>query len=238
MFTAHHWRRLSAVLLCGVMLAIADSAISQLTEEEQQALDARLSVIYHGDPLNDEMVRGIYVLVSYSRNNFFIDSAGRYRGFEYDLLKGYERFLNQGKKNASDRKKLVFIPMPFQDILPALAEGRGDIAAAGFTTTDERLKKVDFTKPYLPGVDEIVVMHKDEPVIDSVEDLAGREVYILADSSWEEHLRSLNKRLIAKGLETVEYVANVNKYYAAYKFAFERQQRRLEQRKKGTQSAQ
>ncbi len=32
------------------------------------------------------------------------------------------------------------------------------------------------------------------------------------------------------GRETVDYVANVNKYYVAYKFALERQERRLKLR--------
>ena len=98
MFATHHGCRLAAVLLGGVMLVFAGSANSQFTKDEKQALDARLSERYHGDPLKDEKVRGIYVLVNYSRNNFFIDAAGRYRGFEYDLLKGYEKFLNRGKK--------------------------------------------------------------------------------------------------------------------------------------------
>ena len=186
----------------------AAPAISKFTEAEKQAMDARLSESYHGDPLNDEKVRGIFVLVNYSRNNFFIDAAGHYRGFEYDLLKGYEKFLNKGKKGASERKNLIFIPMPFRRILPALVEGRGDIAAASITITDARLKKVDFSKPYIPGVSEIVVMHKDEPMIEAVEDLAGREVYVLANSSWEEHLRLLNRRFKAQGLAPIEIVVS------------------------------
>jgi hypothetical protein len=39
------------------------------------------------------------------------------------------------------------------------------------------------------------------------------------------------------GRETVDYVANVNKYYIAYKFAIERQEQRLSLRQQRAQQA-
>jgi membrane-bound lytic murein transglycosylase MltF len=39
------------------------------------------------------------------------------------------------------------------------------------------------------------------------------------------------------GRETVDYVANVNKYYIAYKFALERQERRLNLRRQRSEQA-
>ena len=122
----------------------------------------------------------IYPQILLKSPNFFIDAKGRYRGFEYDILKGYEKFINRGRKKASERYYLIFVPMLFEDILPALADGRGDIGAANFTVTDERAQIVDFAEPYLPDVDEIVVTHRDGPVIDALDDLSGRSLYVLA----------------------------------------------------------
>jgi hypothetical protein len=39
------------------------------------------------------------------------------------------------------------------------------------------------------------------------------------------------------GRETVDYVANINKYYIAYKFALERQERRLNVRRQRSEQA-
>ena len=39
------------------------------------------------------------------------------------------------------------------------------------------------------------------------------------------------------GRETVDYVANINKYYIAYKFALERQERRLRLREEQAEKA-
>ena len=173
---------------------------------ELEALDARVATPYFGEPLVDPDGRSIYVLTAYNKTNFFIDETGRYRGFEYDILKGYEKFINRGKKKASERYYLIFVPMRFEDILPALADGRGDIGAANFTVTDERAEIVDFAAPYLPDVDEIVVTHGGDPTIDAIDDLSGRSLYVLAGSSYVEHLEALNERFVSEGKAPLEIV--------------------------------
>ena len=190
--------RLAVALILSTMTA---TVAAQLTLEEQQALDERLKQPKFGDPLVDSSFRSIFVLVDYSNTNYFIDAGGKQRGFEYELLSGYEDYLNRNAKKTSERRFLVFIPMPFEEILPALREGRGDIAAANLTITGERARHVDFTAPYLPRVNEIVVQHKDSPSLESIEDLAGESVLVLGGSSYAEHLRTLNEQLLAKNHE-------------------------------------
>jgi membrane-bound lytic murein transglycosylase MltF len=192
-----------AVLL---FLATVTATVFALTPEEQQALDERLRQPKFGDPLADASLRAIFVLVDYSNTNFFIDGAGKQRGFEYELLSGYEKYLNRNARKTSERRFVVFIPMPFEEILPALREGRGDIAAAGLTVTEERARHVDFTTPYIPRVNEIVVQHKNSPPMASLEDLAGESVFVLGASSYAEHLRALNEQLLAKRRQPIEIV--------------------------------
>ncbi len=197
--------RLAGALVALLLLTPA-TATAQLSDEELDALDRRLENYDILDPLENPERRAILVLTVYNKTNFFIDNNGHYRGFEYDIVKGYEEFINQGIKKASDRYFLVFIPMQFEDILPALADGRGHMAAANLTITGDRERSVDFSEPYLPDVDEIVVTHRNGPSIESVDDLAGRSIYVLAGSSYVEHLEALNRQLAADGRKPIEIV--------------------------------
>ena len=87
----------------------------------------------------------IRVLVSYNRTNFFLVN-GAMRGLELDLMRAYERYLE--KTHESDHVHMVFVTVPFDDLIPALLEGRGDIVAAGMTVTPARRKMVAFSAPY------------------------------------------------------------------------------------------
>jgi len=206
MSISHTVARLIGPFVTAALLLASGMAAGQLSDEELKALDERITTPYFGEPLVDPESRAIYVLTAYNKTNFFIDTKGRYRGFEYDILKGYEKFINRGIKKASERYYLIFIPMRFEDILPALADGRGDIGAANYTVTDARAQIVDFADPYLPEVDEIVITHREGPAIDSVDDLAGRSLYILAGSSYVEHLEALNERFASEGKDQMEII--------------------------------
>ena len=94
----------------------------------------------------------IRVLVALNRTNFFFH-GGQPRGFEYELLHRFEGDLNRDLPKRELHTRVVFIPVAFSRLIPALLAGEGDIAAAGLTITPERSNKVDFTQPYLPGVD-------------------------------------------------------------------------------------
>lgn len=147
--------------------------------------------------------RAIRVLVSYSPTNYFI-RAGQTLGFEAELMKRYEEFLNRGVSGRELRTELVFVPVAFDSLLPALIEGRGDIAAAGLTVTPERERRVAFTDPYLPEVAEIVVSAKSAPELGSLADLAGRTVYVVRGSSFVGSLRALSDRLRREGMKAID----------------------------------
>jgi len=150
----------------------------------------------------------IRALVSFNRTDFFL-LEGRARGFEAELLQQYEDFLNRDAMREEERVRVVFIPVPFSRLLPALIAGEGDVAAAGLTITPEREALVAFSEPYLSDVDEVVVAsaaleRAELPV--TLEDLAGRRLYVLRASSYAQHLRERSARLEAAGLEPIEIV--------------------------------
>jgi membrane-bound lytic murein transglycosylase MltF len=155
--------------------------------------------------------RLIRVLVSYCKTNYFFDH-GKPRGFEYEMLKAYEKFLNRKEKNPYARTRMIFLPVPFHRILLDLNKGRGDIAASSLTITPERQKIVNFTRPYIPRVDEIVVLNKNVKGLKSVEDLSNQMVYVRKGSSYVTHLKALNvklkkmKRLPVNIIESQDYI--------------------------------
>ena len=78
--------------------------------------------------------RFIRVLVTFNKTNYFVDKAEQH-GATYEAGKLFEAFLNDRLKTRNIKVNLVFIPVSRDRLFPALAEGRGDIAAAGLTIT-------------------------------------------------------------------------------------------------------
>ena len=149
--------------------------------------------------------RVIRVLVTYNRTNFFIQD-GRERGFEHELIQQLTDFLNRDMVRDEPPFRVVTLPLPFEDLVARLRAGEGDVVAAGLTITPERAALVDFTEPYLPEVDEILVTAGDVTGIDRLEDLAGHMVHVSSGRSYAGHLRALSERLEADGLAPIEVV--------------------------------
>lgn len=150
--------------------------------------------------------RHIRVLTTLNKTNFFLQK-GYIHGFEYELLKGYEKFLNRGVKKKELRIVLEFIPTSRDQLIPKLVDGYGDIAAAGLTITERRRRLADFTTPYLTGVEELAVTHSRASKPVKIEDISGRRAYVRKSSSYYESLLTLNKRLKKSGKREVQIVA-------------------------------
>lgn len=148
--------------------------------------------------------RLIRALVTYSRTDFVIKPDGKATGLQVELLNQFEKRLNKGIKREEKKTQVVLIPTTFARLLPDLAEGKGDIAAALLTLTPERQRDFAFASGESVTVDELVVTHDSIDDVDSIEDLAGRQVHVLRNSSYAEHLRALNKQFVAKGLKAID----------------------------------
>jgi membrane-bound lytic murein transglycosylase MltF len=141
--------------------------------------------------------RFIRVLTVYSKTFYFLDK-GTQRGTAYDSFRLFEKDLNEKlakeKKQKHLKVQVVFIPVARGDLLQALAAGKGDIAAANLTITVERQKLVDFSLPVYPNVSELMVSGPASPAVSSVDELAGKEVFVRKSSSYYESLVALNRR--------------------------------------------
>lgn len=133
--------------------------------------------------------RVVRVLVYYSKTNFAI-VEGRPQGLEYELLHNYQNFLDKKGGRGKVVPLVVFIPVPREQIIPLLLEGRGDIAT-GLTITPQSEKLVAFTVPYITDVRGVIVTGKGVSGLRSLGDLAGRTVHVAAGSGYAEQLREL-----------------------------------------------
>ena len=177
---------------------------------EMEAPDAsgvvyRMTEKYLGDIGLDTKRRGIRVLVHYSRTKFFV-ASGRARGYEHDLIKGFEEHFNRKKKRGETYIPVVFIPVRFNELIPMLLDGRGDVAAGLLTITGERARQVAFTLPYLRNVSEVIVANADAPAVSTLDDLSGRKVHVLRGSSFVLTLKEINRRLAQERKPPVQAV--------------------------------
>jgi len=145
----------------------------------------------------------IRALVPYSKTFYFLDGAVQ-RGLTYDFLKQFEKAVNEKLKRKTIKVHVIVIPTKRERLLPALADGYGDIAAGNLTVTPERLKQVDFAAPFLTGVDEIVVTGPKSPRIQIRDDLAGKEIHVRASSSYYESLKRLNAEFKKAGKKQIK----------------------------------
>ena len=79
------------------------------------------------------------------------------RGIAYEYGKLMEDELNKRRKTGNLKVVFWFVPLPRDQLLPALVDGKVDMVIAQLTVTPERQKLVDFTNPTRKNVNEIVV---------------------------------------------------------------------------------
>ncbi len=191
---------LSAALLC-----LSVSLYAQAPTEKGRLGIALTEILKPWTGDLDGMVerRMIRVLTTYSKTQYFIDK-GTPRGTSYDQGKLLETELNEKLKIGSLKIAIQFIPLSRGELIPALLEGKGDIVMADLTVTPEREKLVDFTEPWIAGVDEIVVGSPTVPPIASIDDLSGKDVFVRQSSSYYQSLTALNERFASEGKPLVK----------------------------------
>jgi membrane-bound lytic murein transglycosylase F len=105
-------------------------------------------------------------------------------GFEYDLAKAFADFLGVELK--------VKVSKSWDQLFPSLDTGVGEVLGASMTVTPSRLKQADFSVEYLP-VQQMVIVHKDNTEIQSIDDLEGESIHVRRGTSYEETLRRLKR---------------------------------------------
>ncbi len=149
--------------------------------------------------------RKIRALVVFNKMMYFLDGPIQH-GASYELLKEFERFVNERLNTKTLQIHVIFIPVTRDQLIPALLDGRGDIAAANLTVTDERTKLVDFSDPILKGVSEVLVTGPAAPPVSNLNELSGKEIYVRRSSSYFTSLQRLNASFKQKKMPAVELI--------------------------------
>jgi ABC-type amino acid transport substrate-binding protein len=106
----------------------------------------------------------------------FAFERGTSPGFEREMLEGFA---------ALRKVKIEVIPIErFEDILPALQRGQGDIVT-GINDTAARRQAVDFTVEVLPSR-HVAVTRKPHPAVDTVFQFRAEKVGVLKGTTWAD----------------------------------------------------
>jgi membrane-bound lytic murein transglycosylase MltF len=134
----------------------------------------------------------------------FFYYQGKPRGIVAELLTMLQKDINASLGRRLDQVEIVPMPVSRDRLIPALLSGQADLIAADLTITDERAATVDFSRPFVDGVDEIVVFAPGHGGgVSEIDDLAGRSVFVRRSSSYFEHLTQLNADFERRGLSPV-----------------------------------
>ena len=186
-------------LFCFVEPAVAAAEFHSLTPSY---IDDRYT-----DDLSELKQRKIIrALVVPGRTDFYIED-GKIAGLMVKLLDNYEKELNKGIKKEDQKTRIVYIPVDFNELIPDLLAGKGDIAAGFLTITDERKKLVDFASGHSKNTNELIVISRNSKIkLSQLEDLAGENLYVVKGSSYIEHLHHLNSQLSKQNLKTIKII--------------------------------
>ena len=142
-----------------------------------------------------------------------------YTGFDIELMKAVGKQIGYEVQVAS---------LGFDALIPALDSSQIDVIASAMTITEERAKKVAFSKPYYQSGLSIVV-RADNTSIQGFKDLVGRRIAVQIGTTSAEEAKKLKDakvrefnsaseaymELKAGGVDAVVNDLPVNQYYLA-----------------------
>jgi membrane-bound lytic murein transglycosylase MltF len=152
--------------------------------------------------------RMIRVYAPYSRSLYYVDK-GRERGLTAELVRDFERWLNEKYARQLGKRPLTvyIVPATREKLLPDVKEGLADIAVGNLTVTEERQRLVDFAAPEAKSdVTELLVTGPAAPPIANIDELSGKRVHVRKASSYYESLEALNDRFRKAGKAPVDLV--------------------------------
>jgi membrane-bound lytic murein transglycosylase MltF len=107
---------LALILISGNLLTFDSTATEAFSMVAERATRS------YQDMLDVRLIR---VLVVRNKTNYFFDGAQQ-RGITYDFLKSFEDQFNESLGTGHLKVYVGFIPVPREQLIPALLDGRGD----------------------------------------------------------------------------------------------------------------
>lgn len=164
-------RTLSFARLCASLLLIG-CTLMLVRSEQPDTLERLLS-------------EGELRVLSRNGPTTYFEGPEGYTGFEYTLIKGFADELGV--------KLVITDETSINKTLQHLDQGNHfHLAAAGLTVTAKRSQKVAFTQAFME-VRQQLIYHSRNPAPSSIEELVGRDLVVISQSSHVERLLELQK---------------------------------------------
>ncbi|PHS38905.1 MAG: lytic transglycosylase F [Sulfurovum sp.] len=205
-------KKITFLLISTMFLSLLHAETIQAGQEDNSSTENNKTDIFVDNIVShwtgdlDGMIKDrlIRVLVIPSMIMYKVDK-GKRSGIFYELMMEFEKSINKHYRPKTKHLKtnVAFIPVSRDDLIPALLEGRGDIAVADISITPKRQKLIDFSDPLYSKINEIVITGPSSPSLTFIEDLAGKEVFVRPSSSYWEHLKELNIHFSKTGLPEI-----------------------------------
>jgi len=145
--------------------------------------------------------RGILTMLTYPHSRFFFyNHEGKPTGLDYDIL-----FLFAKKM---DLELEVKNAETWQELIPQLLAGNGDIIGAGMTILDSRAEQINFSEGYFPARVVLITNMKNQN-LNSLNDVKGKAVTATIETSCYEALKKL------KDIQIDTHCSNPNKLMEA-----------------------
>ncbi len=154
-------------LTCAVLALVAcDSKLNEAQKNTRSLAEIQESGI-------------LVVLTRNAPTTLYTDREEKQTGPEYDLVKSFAESIGV---------KVEFkIKNSIREIIAAVENAEGDLAAAGLTITARRQQKFIFGPAY-QDVTQQVVCRRDNVQPDNIEELVGLKIKVIAGSSYVERL--------------------------------------------------
>jgi membrane-bound lytic murein transglycosylase F len=160
--------------LAGVLLLLA--ACTQSTNEAQKPTRSLQQIQESGK---------LIVLTRNAPTSIYIDRDGQQSGPEYDLIESFAASLNLEVEYITRNS--------IKEIIDGIENAQGDLAAAGLTITSQRQELFLFGPAY-QDVTQQIVCRRDNVQPETIEDLVGLNIVVIAGSSYVEQLESLQQK--------------------------------------------
>lgn len=192
---------LGAFVLGAILTFNSHSALADAQKDPDMLLGNALET-WKGD-LDGIKERG-FLRIAMAHNPIYLAYDGEKRiGIAAEIERELQAHL---KKTLKTPITVMLMPLARDQILPAVVEGRADVAAANLTITEERSEIVAFTDPTRKDVAELVVSGPAAGDITTLEDLVEVGLHLRPSSSYFGHLDALNAERKAGGKKPIPVV--------------------------------
>ena len=138
-------------------------------------------------PVEKILEKGTLDIATFYNTTDYYIYKGITRGFHYELAKDFADFLGVDLH-------IVEVDNNIDAAIDKLYEGKYDLLAVSLTETPERKEKVCFTDPFFT-TGEVLVQNNRNKLLKDLEELDGKDIYVLKDAAINKILLHLQDSL-------------------------------------------